>query len=42
VNTADEKLSSMRAELNMWRQLSLSTDGNYADANADAILAQIK
>jgi hypothetical protein len=30
VNTAAEKLSSMRAELDAWRQLSLSTDGNYA------------
>ena len=42
VNTADEKFSSMRAELDVWRRLSLSTDGNYTDANADAILAQIR
>jgi hypothetical protein len=25
-----------------WRKLSLSTDGNYSDANADALLAQIR
>jgi NAD(P)-dependent dehydrogenase (short-subunit alcohol dehydrogenase family) len=42
VNTAAEKFSNMRAELEAWRRLSLSTDGDYADANADAILAQIK
>jgi NAD(P)-dependent dehydrogenase (short-subunit alcohol dehydrogenase family) len=42
VNTAEDKLGKMRAEIEAWRELSLSTDGNYADANADALLAQIK
>lgn len=42
VNAADEKLAGMRAEIETWRQLSLSTDGNYAFANAEALLAQIR
>ena len=42
VNAADEKLAKMRKEIEVWRQLSLSADGGYADANADALLAQIK
>ena len=42
VNAADEKLAGMRAEIEAWRQLSLNTDGNYGDANADALLAQLK
>jgi NAD(P)-dependent dehydrogenase (short-subunit alcohol dehydrogenase family) len=29
VNAADAKLAGMRAELDSWRQLSVSTDGNY-------------
>ena len=42
VNTAQEKLATMRAEIDAWRQLSLSTDGGYTDANANALLSQIK
>ena len=30
VNAADAKLAGMRAELDSWRQLSVSTDGNYS------------
>ena len=42
VNAADEKLAGMRVEIEAWRQLSLGTDGNYSDANADALLGQIR
>ena len=28
----DNKLSGMKAEIDRWRELSLGTDGNYADA----------
>ena len=29
VDAADAKLAGMRAELDVWRALSVSTDGNY-------------
>lgn len=32
VDAADAKLADMRAELDSWRRLSLSTDGNYGTA----------
>lgn len=42
VNAANAKLSSMHTELDAWRELSLSTDGDYGDANAEALLALLK
>ena len=43
VNAADEKLTSVRAELEHWRQLSISTDGTFGnDASMGSILAQIE
>ena len=30
VNAADAKLAGMRAELDLWRELSVGTDGHYA------------
>jgi NAD(P)-dependent dehydrogenase (short-subunit alcohol dehydrogenase family) len=42
VVVAEEKLASMRNEFHRWRQLSISTDGNFADsAGVDSIAAQI-
>jgi NAD(P)-dependent dehydrogenase (short-subunit alcohol dehydrogenase family) len=42
VTVAEEKLASMRNEFHRWRQLSISTDGNFADsAGLDSIAAQI-
>jgi hypothetical protein len=32
----------MRAEIERWRQLSLGTDGDYANADAQGLIAQIK
>ena len=42
VTTADEKLARMRAELDTWRQLSVSTDGTFANADIGGFLNQIK
>jgi hypothetical protein len=42
VRAAEEKLAGMRAEIERWRQLSLGTDGNFASANVEGLLAQIK
>ena len=42
VQAAEEKLAGMRAEIERWRQLSLGTDGNFANANVEGLLAQIK
>jgi hypothetical protein len=42
VGAAEEKLAGMRAEIERWRQLSLGTDGNFANANVEGLLAQIK
>ena len=41
-SAVDEKLSSMRAELDALHHLSLSRNGNYGDANADVLLAQTR
>lgn len=37
VNTADDKLAGMRTELDRWRPLSLSTDGDLCDVNIEAL-----
>src|SRR5262249_10906991 len=42
VQAAEEKLAGMRAEIERWRQLSVGTDGNFANANVEGLLAQIK
>ncbi len=42
VNTADEKLAAMRAELDHWRQLSVGTDGNFGDVNTAALRNLLK
>jgi NAD(P)-dependent dehydrogenase (short-subunit alcohol dehydrogenase family) len=39
VNAAGEKLTSMRSEFDRWRQLSISTDGNFDDAASSASIA---
>jgi NAD(P)-dependent dehydrogenase (short-subunit alcohol dehydrogenase family) len=42
VSAADEKLASMRDEINRWRQLSTSTDGDFGDAvSIGSLVAQI-
>jgi len=42
VSTVEAKLASMRAELDSWRQLSVSTDGNFGDAGiVGSVMAQI-
>ena len=42
VSTVETKLASMRAELDRWRQLSLSTDANFDDAGIiGGVMAQI-
>src|SRR5215469_5532900 len=42
VSTVEAKLASMRAELDRWRQLSLSTDGNFGEAGIiGSVMAQI-
>jgi NAD(P)-dependent dehydrogenase (short-subunit alcohol dehydrogenase family) len=41
VQAAEEKLAGMRAEIERWRQLSLGTDGDYANADAQGLIAQI-
>jgi NAD(P)-dependent dehydrogenase (short-subunit alcohol dehydrogenase family) len=41
VNVADQKLAIMRAEIDSWRQLSISTDGNYDDAKVEGALRQL-
>jgi NAD(P)-dependent dehydrogenase (short-subunit alcohol dehydrogenase family) len=42
VQAAEEKLAGMRAESERWRQLSVGTDGNFANANVEGLLTQIK
>ena len=42
VNVADQKLAAIRAEIGTWRRLSIDTDGNYADAEVDSVLRQLK
>jgi NAD(P)-dependent dehydrogenase (short-subunit alcohol dehydrogenase family) len=42
VQAAEEKLAGMRAEIDPWRQLSIGTDGNYATADAEGLIAQIR
>jgi NAD(P)-dependent dehydrogenase (short-subunit alcohol dehydrogenase family) len=42
VQAADDKLAGMRAEIDHWRQLSVGTDGNYATADAEGLIAQSK
>jgi NAD(P)-dependent dehydrogenase (short-subunit alcohol dehydrogenase family) len=42
VQAAEEKLAGMRAEIDRWRQLSIGTDGNYAQTDAAGLIAQIK
>ena len=41
VTAADEKLAGMRKELADWRQLSVSTDGNFASTDVGALMRQI-
>lgn len=42
VNAVDAKLFGMRNELERWRELSLSTDGNFDDgASVGSVMAQI-
>ena len=42
VNAVGAKLASMRDELDRWRQLSVSTDGNFADGTSiGSMMAQI-
>jgi NAD(P)-dependent dehydrogenase (short-subunit alcohol dehydrogenase family) len=42
VHAADEKLAGMRAELDNWRQLSMSTDGDWSSSDIAGLLAQIR
>lgn len=42
VQAAEEKLAGMGAEIDRWRQLSLGTDGDYANADAQGLIAQIR
>ncbi|GAB2872065.1 oxidoreductase [Paraburkholderia jirisanensis] len=42
VGAAEEKLASMQADLNNWRSLSLSTDGDWDQTDLAALRAQIK
>jgi NAD(P)-dependent dehydrogenase (short-subunit alcohol dehydrogenase family) len=42
VQAAEEKLAGMRAEIDRWRQLSVATEGDYANADAQGLIAQIK
>ena len=37
-NTAEEKLAGMRTEFVKWKDLSLSTDGDYADSTLGGFL----
>jgi NAD(P)-dependent dehydrogenase (short-subunit alcohol dehydrogenase family) len=42
VSAAEAKLASMRDEFDRWRQLSVSTDGNYSDsASIDSMMAHM-
>jgi NAD(P)-dependent dehydrogenase (short-subunit alcohol dehydrogenase family) len=42
VSAAEAKLASMRDEFDRWRQLSVSTDGNYSDsASIGSMMAQM-
>ncbi len=41
-NAASAKLAGMIEEFNQWRELSLGTDGNYANASIGGLLRQIK
>lgn len=42
VDAADEKLAGVRTELNAWRSLSTSTDGDFASTDIGALIVQIK
>ena len=42
VDVADQKLAAMRAEIGTWRQLSIGTDGTYADADVDSVRRLLK
>ena len=42
VNAAEEKLANMRTEFEKWRELSVSTDGDYTDSSLGGFLRQIK
>ena len=41
LKVADEKLANIRAEIESWRQLSVSTDGNYGDTRVEGLLRQL-
>jgi NAD(P)-dependent dehydrogenase (short-subunit alcohol dehydrogenase family) len=42
VSAAEEKLRAMRTEFEKWRQLSVSTDGDYTDSSLGGFMRQIK
>ncbi len=42
VSAAEQKLAGMRAELDEWRQLSASTDGEYSSMSAAGLLDQLR
>jgi NAD(P)-dependent dehydrogenase (short-subunit alcohol dehydrogenase family) len=42
VDAAEQKLAGMRAELDEWRQLSASTDGEFSSMNAAGLLDQLR
>jgi len=42
VNAADAKLAKMREEIEQWRELSASTDGDFASTSVGSLLQQIK
>ena len=41
LSAASEKLAGMREEFDRWRQLSVSTDGDFNDASLGGMMAQI-
>jgi NAD(P)-dependent dehydrogenase (short-subunit alcohol dehydrogenase family) len=42
VSAAEQKLAGMRAELDEWRQLSASTDGEYSSMSAAGLQDQLR
>jgi NAD(P)-dependent dehydrogenase (short-subunit alcohol dehydrogenase family) len=42
VTAAEEKLGAMRTEFEKWRELSVSTDGDYTDSSLGGFMRQIK
>jgi hypothetical protein len=42
VSAAEQKLAEMRAELDEWRQLSASTDGEFSSMSAAGPLDQLR